>query len=253
MLPYKAYLFDFDRTLAESRSPISEEMAGLLCTLLEKGALVSVISGSELDVLKRCAWDRLPCGSNYASQFFLQPTTGARMVTFVDNQPQEVYAHLLTEGEEALIVRELEALVQRHPNFFGDVTAGPRIDVRGTQVTLAALGRDAATQEKYAWDPDRSKRNVLVAELIPRLPGFAVGSGGSTSIDITRAGVDKAFGIREFLLHTNLTVADILFVGDSLEEGGTDYPAKTTGANTLAVTGPENLLEQREKLLIMKE
>lgn len=108
---------------------------------------------------------------------------------------------------------------------------------------------DALNDRKYAWDPDRSKRNALVAELAPRLPGFAVGSGGSTSIDVTRAGVDKAFGIYEFLKHTGLTVDTILFVGDSLEEGGTDYPAKTTGADTLAVTGPDDLLTQFKKLL----
>jgi FMN phosphatase YigB (HAD superfamily) len=64
-----------------------------------------------------------------------------------------------------------------------------------------------------------------------------------------REGVDKAFGIYEFLKHTGLAVEDILFVGDSLEEGGTDYPAKKTGADTLAVTSPDDLLQKFAHLL----
>jgi hypothetical protein len=212
-------------------------------------AYVSIISGSEFDVLKRCAWDRLPCKEVSGKQFFLQPTTGARMFRFEGGKAEEAYAYLFTKEEEERVLSELTALVERHPDVFPRDIEGPRFDLRGTQITLAALGRDAQNDRKYAWDPDRSKRNALVAELAPRLPGFAVGSGGSTSIDVTRAGVDKAFGIYEFLKHTGLTVDTILFVGDSLEEGGTDYPAKTTGADTLAVTGPDDLLTQFKKLL----
>lgn len=249
MKSYKAYLFDFDRTLAESRSPISDEMAALLCRLMSTGAYVSIISGSEFDVLKRCAWDRLPCRDTFGSRFFLQPTTGARMFKFDSGEAAEAYAYLFTKDEEERVLAELKALVEKYPDIFPQETEGPRFDMRGTQITLAALGRDAKNEHKYAWDPDRSKRNALVAEVAPRLKGFAVGSGGSTSIDVTREGVDKAFGIFEFLKHTGLTVEDILFVGDSLEEGGTDYPAKTTGADTLAVTGPTDLLQKFQQLL----
>ena len=39
-----------------------------------------------------------------------------------------------------------------------------------------------------------------------RLPGLEVRSGGSTSIDITRAGIDKAFGVRQLATHTVLAL-----------------------------------------------
>ena len=79
------------------------------------------------------------------------------------------------------------------------------------------------------------KRKRLQAALGPLLPGFAVNVGGSTSIDITREGVDKAYGMRKLAGVAGVPVAEMIFVGDALYPGGNDYPVRAAGIDTIAV------------------
>ncbi|MDE2172798.1 MAG: HAD hydrolase family protein, partial [Patescibacteria group bacterium] len=111
---------------------------------------------------------------------------------------------------------------------------------RGSQITFSALGQKAPVEAKYRWDQDRSKRNKIAAALAPKLPGFDVRIGGATSIDITRRGINKAYGIRKLELFLNIGPDDITFVGDALFFGGNDYPAKATGVDCVQVAGPDD-------------
>jgi phosphomannomutase len=56
-----------------------------------------------------------------------------------------------------------------------------------------------------------------------------------TSVDVTRQGIDKAYGMRRLMDLLGLVRADVLFFGDQLDEGGNDYPVKSTGIDTIAV------------------
>jgi HAD superfamily hydrolase (TIGR01484 family) len=67
------------------------------------------------------------------------------------------------------------------------------------------------------------------------LPELEVRAGGSTSIDVTRIGIDKAYGMRKLLETLEVSKDDILFMGDKLEEGGNDYPVKAMGIDCIAV------------------
>nr|WP_321181996.1 HAD hydrolase family protein [Microbacterium barkeri] len=82
-----------------------------------------------------------------------------------------------------------------------------------------------------------------------RLPGLEVRSGGSTSIDITQAGIDKAFGMRQLSTHTGIPLTDMLFYGDRLDEGGNDYPVLAIGVPSVAVEGWEDTAAKLEELL----
>jgi hydroxymethylpyrimidine pyrophosphatase-like HAD family hydrolase len=76
-----------------------------------------------------------------------------------------------------------------------------------------------------------------------------VRSGGSTSIDITRAGIDKAFGMRELAARTGIPLAAMLFYGDRLDEGGNDYPVRAIGVPSVAVDGWEDTADRLDALL----
>jgi len=47
------------------------------------------------------------------------------------------------------------------------------------------------------WDHDFSKRIKIKAILDTYIPEFSVRMGGTTSIDVTKPGIDKAYGIRK--------------------------------------------------------
>ena len=102
------------------------------------------------------------------------------------------------------------------------------------------MGQEAPLEAKKAWDPTGEKKEALRAAVAPRLPDLEVRSGGSTSIDITRKGVDKAYGIAELSQQTGISISDMLFVGDRLDEGGNDYPVLRLGIDAHPVEGWED-------------
>jgi len=67
------------------------------------------------------------------------------------------------------------------------------------------------------------------------LPDLSINIGGSTSIDITRKGVDKAYGLKKLSETVGVELGAILFLGDAIFPGGNDYPAKTLGLDTVRV------------------
>jgi phosphomannomutase len=116
---------------------------------------------------------------------------------------------------------------------------GERIEDRGAQITFSALGQHAPLEGKEKWDPQGEKRKPLRLALLKRLPDFEIRVNASTSIDITPKGVNKAYGIRQLVQLTDIAVAEMLYVGDALTEGGNDSVVIETGVRTHEVFGPD--------------
>ena len=70
------------------------------------------------------------------------------------------------------------------------------------------------------------------------IPGFSVRLGGTTSVDITKPGVDKAYGIRKLRDLLGISLKEMIFIGDALFPGGNDYPAEEAGVVSIPVRGP---------------
>ena len=66
--------------------------------------------------------------------------------------------------------------------------------------------------------------------------------GGATSIDITREGVDKAYGLKKLRDASRIALDDMMLIGDALFPGGNDYPAKEMCLNKVRVRDPEEPL-----------
>jgi hypothetical protein len=122
-------------------------------------------------------------------------------------------------------------------------TYGESIEDRGSQITFSSLGQKAPLDVKQGWDPDRKKRQAIAKIIEPKVPQFDVVIGGMTSIDVTRKGVNKAYGIKKIEAYLKLSPEKILFIGDALFEGGNDFPAKSTGVDCQQVSGPEETLK----------
>jgi phosphomannomutase len=223
--------FDLDGTLAESKQAIDQEMGGLLGRLLQV-AIVAVISGGDWPQFEQQLVGNLPKGMDFARMFLL-PTSGTKLYRYDDGW-QSAYSELFSEAERVHILRTLEETVAA-AGLSVDQSWGKKIEDRGSQITYSGLGQQAPLDAKREWDPDFVKRKRLQAALGPLLPGFAVNVGGSTSIDITREGVDKAYGMSKLAEAARVPVADMIFVGDALYPGGNDYPVRSAGIDTIAV------------------
>ena len=93
-------------------------------------------------------------------------------------------------------------------------------------------------EEKKKWDPDFVKRKKMKAFLDESIPEFSVRLGGTTSVDVTKLGIDKAYGIRKLRDILDITIKEMIFIGDALFPGGNDYPAKEAGVVSIQVRDP---------------
>jgi phosphomannomutase len=228
--------FDLDNTLAESKSPITAEMAGLLARLLARFE-VCVISGGAFEQFEAQLIARLEVGPVRLRALHLMPTCGTRYYR-VDRAGawQQVYAEDLAPDKRARIVA---ALAQGAAALgFGETRLwGEQIEDRGSQVTFSALGQEAPVASKEVWDSDGAKKRRLRDYVADELPEFEVRVGGSTSIDVTEHGIDKAYGIKKLIGLLGIEQEELIFVGDRLEEGGNDHPVKAMGVDCLSVSG----------------
>ena len=223
--------FDLDGTLAESKQAIDQEM-GLALSRLTRTAIVAVISGGDWPQFEEQLVSNLVANTDFA-RLFLLPTSGTKLYRF-DGAWRLAYAELFSAGERLNILNALNDSVAAM-DWSGDPSWGEKIEDRGSQITFSGLGQQAPLEAKRAWDPDFKKRKSLQAALARLLPGFSVHVGGSTSVDITRAGIDKAYGIQKLAKATKVPIEDMIFIGDALYLGGNDYPVRAAGVDTIAI------------------
>lgn len=230
----KCIVFDLDGTLALSKQSINSEMTVILSKLLET-KLVAVVSGGKVFQIKSQVAAKLPIETRL-SNLHLFPTNGSAYYHFEAGQWQKVYEEVLTDAEKMQIRNAFGSVKKTSPGLIPEQTYGEQLEDRQTQVTFSALGQQAPLFEKEIWDPDMKKREAIKAIIEPLLPNFFVRLGGTTSIDVTRQGIDKAYAIRKICLNLNLTITDILFVGDAIYPGGNDFAATETGVDYKKVT-----------------
>jgi HAD superfamily hydrolase (TIGR01484 family) len=230
----KLIVFDLDGTLAESKSALDAEMAARLHELL--GVVkVAVISGGDWPQFEKQLLSHLPHDGSLANLSLL-PTCGTKFFQYT-GEWKKLYSEDFTADEKQKIISSLKKAVEvagfNVEKFWGEV-----IEDRGSQITYSALGQQAPLEEKDKWDPDFAKRKKIKAILDPLIPGFSVRLGGATSIDVTKPGIDKAYGIRKLRDLLGISLKEMIYIGDALFVGGNDYPAQEAGVVSICVRGP---------------
>lgn len=239
--------FDLDDTLAPSKSAIPTEISDALTRLLEV-AEVCIISGGQWQQFRDQVLAHLDAPQDLLGRLHLMPTCGTRYIRWSGEEWAQVYAQPLDPEERAAVIAELER-VARALGLWEENPWGEIIEDRGTQITFSALGQSAPLEAKRAWDPDGSKRRAIVQAMQPLFPELEIRSGGSTSVDITRTGIDKAYGMLRLGEQTGIGLDRMLFVGDRLDPEGNDYPVKKLGVECIEVTGPADTVRVIDSLI----
>lgn len=231
----KLIIFDLDGTLAESKSAIDTEMAGHLSKLLSV-AQVAIISGGDWPQFKKQVLAHLP-EKQPLEKLSILPTCGTKFYQYKKGW-EKLYAENFTDAEKKKIIDSLNKAVGESALEIKK-TWGEQIEDRGSQITFSALGQKAPLAEKKNWDADFAKRKKIKVRLDKSLNGFSVEMGGATSIDITKPGIDKAYGIHKLHDVLGIEISEMIYIGDALFPGGNDYPARKTGAVCIQVRDPE--------------
>jgi len=230
----KLIVFDLDGTLAESKSSLDAEMSTIISALL--GIVkVAVISGGNWLQFEKQVLSNLPddeCLKNLS----ILPTCGTKFYRYQSSW-ENLYSEDFTGEEKEKILNSLKKAISLS-GFKAEKVWGEQIEDRGSQITFSALGQQAPLEEKKRWDPDFVKRKKIKAILDTFIPEFSVNLGGTTSVDVTKPGIDKAYGIRKLRDILGITIKEMIFIGDALFPGGNDYPAREAGVVSIQVRDP---------------
>jgi phosphomannomutase len=230
----KLIIFDLDGTIAESKSSLDAEMAALLRDLLSI-VKVAVISGGNWPQFEKQLVSTLPRDANLKNLSLL-PTCGTKFYKY-NSTWEKLYSEDFTDEEKEKVISSLQKAIGLS-DFNAERVWGDLIEDRGGQITFSAIGQQAPLEEKKKWDPDFTKRKRMKTFLDDLIPEFSVRLGGTTSVDVTKQGIDKAYGIRKLRDILGVAISEMIFIGDALFPGGNDYPAKEAGVVSIQVRDP---------------
>lgn len=230
----KVIMFDLDGTLTKSKAVLDEEMAALLCRLLEK-KFVAVMGGGNYPQFKDQFLKYLKCSEAQLQKLLILPVSGGSLYQYKNKEWHREYSHTLTAEEKKKIFGAFEKAYHDINYVAPQNTYGEVIEDRESQITFSALGQKAPLEEKRSWNEKSDIRLKLKAVLEKYLPEFEVRLGGLTSVDITKKGIDKAYGVEQVAKLLAVSKKDIVYVGDALYKGGNDYAVKRAKVDTLQV------------------
>lgn len=223
----------------KSKNPLTPEMRDLVADLLGHYE-VAIISGSRFEIFEENIIEPLKKERpELLEHMHILPTCGTRYYTY-DPEVKTwdiIYAEDFSEEEKAHIIKVSERIA-RKSGLWPENPWGEVIEDRLSQIALSMLGQKAPAEEKYAWYAAHGEDAIrLKDEIAAALPEVEVRNGGTTTIDITPIGVDKAYGMQKLIEQLGITKEEVLFIGDRLEKGGNDYPVKAMGVDTIDVDG----------------
>ena len=250
-------VFDLDGTLTESKSTLTREMSLLLQKLLAKKQ-AAIIGGGSYGQFEKQFLAHFSCPTALLKNLSLFPTSGTRFYAHDGNLWQEVYSHTLSSEEKQKIFNAFERVFEEASYEHPHTVYGEMFEDRGTQIAFSFLGQDVVLELgreegvalKEEWNRDNNaEREKMVFSLREILPEFEVRTGGLTTIDVTKKGIDKGYGIRQIETHLKVPKSEMLFMGDALHTEGNDYPVLREGVHAIAVKNPHDTKKIIEMLL----
>jgi HAD superfamily hydrolase (TIGR01484 family) len=238
-------VFDLDGTVAPSKSAMDSEMAELLKKLLDKKS-VAVISGGEIKQFRLQLLGGLKGHRVDYSKLFLFPTCSSVFYKYFKGKWKVVYAYYLKPAQVKKIKDAFKQAYKEIGYKDPEKTYGVVIENRKTQVSFSALGQKVVQvfgkrgiEMKEAWRKNNDIRPKMAKVLQNLLPQFEVKIGGITTIDVTKKGIDKAYGILQMQKHLRVPISKMLFIGDAMFKGGNDYAVVKTGVDWISVRNPK--------------
>ncbi len=232
----KVLICDVDQTVCDSCQEMSESMAQQIDALITKGYSFAFISGTHHQELQRMISSKLN------QEHHILATTGTNYLQVKNKFAHSKYNLSLSKEEKEIIFNAFNKLIDEF-KLVPLTSKQDQLQDRDSQITLSILGRNAPSDVKSGYDPDGKRRKTMVDYLRQLLNNekFEMKIGGTTSIDITKKGLDKEWGIKEFAKYNDIDINKIVFFGDKIYPGGNDYPAAKI-VDCVSVDSPRDAL-----------
>jgi len=203
---------DLDGTLTQHKQPMSPRCRETLIKLEEKYKLLMVGAGQVYRIFNQMEHFPIDIIGNYGLQYATYNTETKDL----DMQRNEA----LPQGDKAIIEQRVTMLREKHgyTSFAGD-----NVEYHPSGcLTFPILGTKAVQADKLAFDPDRSKRRKIYAEVCDTFPEYCVFVGGSSSFDMAPKPYNKYYALDLYCKEHGLAHENVLFIGDDYGTGGND-------------------------------
>lgn len=222
----KIFAFDLDGTLTEHRTWITDEHLDLIGELKQRGYRIVVVGAGQA---KRIFAQMRECPiidiiGNYGMQYYvyreeLGGLEKLRDITLpVDNE--SVSARVDGLRKKYGYTEFMGESVEFHPTGC---------------VTIPLLGTKADIHDKLMFDPDRSKRREIYAEVAELFPEYSVFVGGSSSFDMAPMPYNKYYALDLLCRDEGYSHDDIVYIGDDYGTGGNDEVVKKSDFDFICI------------------
>jgi phosphomannomutase len=239
----RCIVFDLDGTLTGSKVPIERPMAETLLELVRR-LDVGIVTGGRYRLIKVQVLpylDELGWSDDDRRRLHLLPACGTQRRRWDGRTWHQEFREDLDPIDRERVPDVLTRAAQ-DLGLFESRHWGDYIDDRGGQITYSVFGQQAPLEVKQAWDPDGTKKERIRLLAAERLPHLSVVSGASSSIDVTRPGRDKAFGVERLAAALGVRLEQLVFVGDRLQDGGNDASLRRLPVALVSVRRPSDTL-----------
>lgn len=205
MNKYKHLFFDMDQTIAPARQPILPEMFELLDSLSQD---IIIVSGQDV---QKIGWQ-----SNDLPSYTLGQN--GNHATCVDNN--ELWQIPLDEEHRKEILDHINSVINVLDHEINNDWSP--IEDRGSQITFSPIGNTAPVEKKMVYDPDRKKRDEMIAKVPFDSKDLVVKIGGSTSLDYIHKDRHKGTNVQKLIDLKCWNKDECVYFGDGLFPGGND-------------------------------
>lgn len=203
--------FDLDGTLTQHKTPLDPENRAVLDALGKKYRLVMVGAGQCRRIFDQMGQYPIDIIGNYGLQYARYNPATRDIETVRDD---------VLPCDRPSVDARVTALRQKY-GF--TVYAGENVEFHPSGcVTFPILGTKARQADKLAFDPDRSRRRAIYAEVCAAFPEYVVFVGGSSSFDMAPKPYNKYYALDLYCKEHGVSHSEAVFVGDDYGPGGND-------------------------------
>ena len=234
----KLIAFDLDGTLTQHKTPLSEKNKAVLDRLADKYDLLMVGAGQCMRIFNQLNQYPIDIIGNYGLQYARYDRKSGQPVIVRDEK-------LPCDRES------VEARVTALRNKYGFTEfAGNNVEFHPSGcVTFPILGTAAKQEDKLAFDPDRSKRRKIYAEVCENFSEYVVFVGGSSSFDMAPKPYNKYYALDLYCKEKGYAHDEVVFVGDDYGMGGNDESVYVSDFGFVCVDDYEKLGDYLADLL----
>ena len=206
----KLIAFDLDGTLTQHKTPLEPANRAVLEQLSKKYRLLMVGAGSVRRIFDQLGGFPIDIIGNYGLQEGRCGPAGD--IALVRDTA--------VDCDRKAVDRRMTALRRR---FGYTEYTGENVEFHASGcITLPMLGTRAQAADKLAFDPDRSRRRLLLPAVQEAFPEYTAFVGGSSSFDLAPRPYNKYFALSRYCQEHGIAHAETVYCGDDYGPGGND-------------------------------